>query len=583
MGAMYDVLIVNGWVADGTGAPARRANVAVEGERIVAVGEAIDGLSRRTIDAEGLVVTPGWVDIHTHYDGQVTWDHDIAPSSVNGVTSVVMGNCGVGFAPARPDRHDWLIGLLEGVEDIPGSALSEGLPWGWETFTDYLDVLDGMSWTIDVGTQVPHAALRTYVMGERGADHRIRANASEITAMADQAEEAIRAGALGFSTSRTVAHRTSEGKQIGTLSAADEEVLGICGALRRAGTGVIQLISDWYQSDDDELVAAELDLIERIVATTGRPLSFTLLQTDKTPDRYRDLLGTIARWNEQGRTVRAQVAVRPVGVLLGLATSLTPLSFSPTYRALRSLPLAERTAEMARPDVRSQILGEHRADARAQSSRLHSGYDRMYPLTEPVDYEPTSTQSVAGMARATGRPVDEVLYDILLGDDGMRMLYMPAMNYADGNLDAVREMMVSPYAIFGLSDAGAHCNAISDGTFPTTAISHWSRDRKRGEGLPLEFVVHQQTQRTAEHVGWHDRGVVAPGYLADLNLIDLEMIDVRAPRLVADLPAGGTRLTQAAVGYAATFKRGVAITDRGEFTGALPGRLQRGTQTRRRW
>jgi N-acyl-D-aspartate/D-glutamate deacylase len=575
---MHDLVIRNGLLVDGTGAPARRAHVAVDGDRIVAVGDDV-GEGRRTIDADGRVVTPGWVDIHTHYDGQVTWDPDMAPSSINGVTSLVMGNCGVGFAPAHPDKHDWLIRLLEGVEDIPGTALAEGMTWGWETFPEYLDVLDGMRWTLDVGTQVPHAALRTYVMGERGADHTVRASAEDIAEMSRLAEEGIVAGALGFTTSRTWAHRTSLGEQIGTLTAAAEEVLGVASALTRAGTGVMQLISDVYQSADDELVARELALLGRIATEIGRPLSFTVQQNDETPDRFRELLHAIEGWNAAGATAKAQVAVRPIGVLLGLAASANPLAFSPTYRLFRDLTVAERARAISAPEVREKILREH-GEIKAQDfiGLIHSGYDRMYPLTDPPDYEPTPERSIAGLAAAAGRPANEVLFDQLVADDGARLLYLPLMNYARGDLEDVREMITSPYSIFGLSDAGAHCNAISDATYPTTAIAHWTRDRSRGERLPLEFMVHQQTQKTASHVGWLDRGVVAPGYLADLNVIDPDTIAVKPPQLVADLPAGGTRLVQRAVGYDATIKRGVPTVEHGELTGERPGRLVRGQQ-----
>ena len=575
---MHDLVIRNGLLVDGTGAPSRRADIAVDGDRIVEVGE-IDGTAKRTIDAEGRVVTPGWVDIHTHYDGQATWDPDLAPSSINGVTSLVMGNCGVGFAPAHPDKHDWLIRLLEGVEDIPGTALAEGLTWGWESFPEFLDVLDPMRWTVDVGTQVPHAALRTYVMGERGADHLVRADADEIAEMSRLAEEGIRAGALGFTTSRTWAHRTSLGEQIGTLTASTDEVLGVASALTRAGTGVMQLISDVYQSGDDELVERELALLGRIATELGRPLSFTVQQNDQTPDRFRQLLTAISGWNDAGAVARAQVAVRPIGVLLGLAASANPLAFSPTYRMFRDLSVSERAKAIAQPEVREKILAEHGAvQVQDFLALIHSGYDRIYPLTDPLDYEPTPERSIAGIAASSGRPANEVLFDQLIADDGARLLYLPLMNYANGNLDDVREMITSPHSIFGLSDAGAHCNAISDATYPTTAISHWTRDRTRGDKLGLEFMVHQQTQRTAEHVGWLDRGVVAPGYLADFNIIDTDTIAVRPPQLVADLPAGGTRLMQTARGYDATIKRGVTIAEHGELTGERPGRLIRGTQ-----
>ena len=578
---MVDLVIRNGTLVDGTGGPARRADVAITGQRIVAVGDdvAAAGTPKRTIDAEGRIVTPGWVDIHTHYDGQATWDPDLAPSSINGVTSLVMGNCGVGFAPAQPDRHAWLISLLEGVEDIPGTALNEGMTWGWESFGEYLDVLDRMRWAIDVGTQIPHAALRTYVMGERGADHRVAADADDIAAMSRLAESALRSGALGFTTSRTAVHRTSVGEKLGTLRASTDEVLGIAAALRRAGTGVMQLISDVYQSADEDLVDAELGLLRRMALEVGAPLSFTVQQNDETPDRFRQLLAGIREWNAAGATARAQVAVRPIGVLLGLTASACPLNWCPSYKPLRRLPLAERVAALRTPELRARILEEHAA-ARVEDfpGLIHGAFDRMYPLTDPPDYEPRPENSIGGTARAAHLDPRAVLYDRLLDDDGKRLFYLPLMNYARGNLDDVREMMTSPESLFGLSDAGAHCNAISDATFPTTAITHWTRDRSRGEGLSLEFVVHQQTQRNAAHVGWLDRGVVAPGYLADLNIIDHDRLALHPPQLVADLPAGGTRLLQTAVGYDATIKRGVPIVENGALTGERPGRLQRGAQ-----
>ncbi|MFV0257945.1 MAG: N-acyl-D-amino-acid deacylase family protein [Acidimicrobiales bacterium] len=574
---MHDLVITNGTVIDGTGSPRRQADVAIRDGRIVAVGEDASGSARRTIDADGLLVTPGWVDIHTHYDGQATWDADLAPSSINGVTSMVMGNCGVGFAPARPEKHDWLISLLEGVEDIPGTALAEGMTWGWESFTEYLDVLAERRWTMDVGTQVPHAALRTYVMGDRGADRTARATPEEIEAMSHLAEAAVRAGSLGFTTSRTWAHRTSAGESIGTLEAAADEVLGIARALNRAGTGVVQLISDVYQSADDELVAREFELLGRIATEIGRPMSFTVQQNDETPYRYRELLSAIDTWNAAGATARAQVGVRPIGVLIGLTATANPIGRCATYKRYHDLPVAERADILADPQVKAQILAEH-AEIRARDflELIVRGYDRMFPLTDPPDYEPPAEHSIAGLASASGANPAEVLYDALLEDHGRRLLYVPLMNYAKGNLDDLREMIVSPNTLFGLSDAGAHCNAISDGSFPTTAITHWTRDRTRGERLDLEFVVHQQTQRTAAHVGWLDRGVIAPGYLADVNLIDYDRLLVHPPHLISDLPAGGTRLMQEAEGYVATIKNGTVVAADGELTGAYPGTLQRG-------
>jgi len=575
---MHDLVIRNGTVVDGTGTDRRLADVAIDGEHIVAVGEpGTLGDAQRVIDAEEMIVTPGWVDIHTHYDGQVTWDPDVAPSSINGVTSILLGNCGVGFAPVKPDQHTFLIELLEGVEDIPGTALSEGMTWGWESFPQYLDLLDTMRWTVDVGTQVPHAALRTYVMGDRGADVEATATDDEIVQMSELCEEAIRAGALGFTTSRTYVHRTSRGQQIGTLRASADEVLGIAEALRRTGSGVIQLISDAYQSTDDELVEHEIELLGRIASEVGRPLSFTVQQNDDAPDRFRELLAAIERWNEAGADVKAQVAVRPIGVLIGLQATANPFMFCPSYRQLHTLDHAERLARLRDSEVRRTLLDEHRASSPTGFvGILHSGYDRMYPLSDPPDYEPTPADSVAGRAQAAGAQPDELLYDLLLDDDGSRLLYIPLMNYARGDLGDVREMLTSPNAMFGLSDAGAHCNSICDGSFPTTAITHWTRDRDRGEQLPLEYVVHQQTQRTARHVGWTDRGVIAPGMLADINVIDHEHLTLHPPVLIDDLPAGGTRLMQGADGYVATIKRGEVIAENGELTGARPGRLQRG-------
>jgi len=572
---MHDLVITNGTIVDGTGAERFAADIAVDGETIVAIGKDL-GPSVRTIDATGLIVTPGWVDIHTHYDGQLTWDPDLAPSSINGVTSLVVGNCGVGFAPARPDNRQYLIELLEGVEDIPGAALAEGLQWEWESFPEFLDALDRRAWPIDIGTQVPHAALRYYVMGDDGADMDTPASADQIATMAMLCEEAIRAGAMGFTTSRTIAHRTSTGRKIGTLKASADEVIGIAAALGKLDAGVIQLISDAYQSDDEELVENEIDLLRRLATEIDRPISFTVQQNDDTPNRFRELLGAIEEWNEAGAHAKAQVAVRPIGVLIGLNASANPLNFSATHVALAGLSPVERLDRLRQERVRRQILDEH-AEARPRSFAkvIHSAYDRMYPLADVPDYEPTSEHSVAGIAAAQGRPANEVMYDLLVADDGDQLLYIPLMNYAGGDLEDLREMMTSPHSIFGLSDAGAHCNAISDGSFPTTAITHWTRDRSRGDRIPLEQVVHRQTQATAEHVGWTDRGVLAVGKLADINVIDHDRLQVKAPRLVADLPAGGTRLMQDVAGYRATIKRGVITVLDDELTGERPGRLQR--------
>ena len=575
---MHDIVIRSGTVVDGTGAPRRRADVAINGERITEVGLDI-AKGRREVDAEGLAVMPGWVDIHTHYDGQVTWDSVVAPSSTNGVTSIVMGNCGVGFAPARPDKHEWLISLLEGVEDIPGTALAEGLPWNWETFPEYLDALAALPFTIDIGAQVPHAALRTYVMGDRGGDHTAVANENEIATMALLCEQGLRAGALGFTTSRTYVHRTRTGESIGTLTAATQEVLGIAAALDRAGHGVIQLISDAYQSNDDELVARELELLEALALHIRHPLSFTVQQNDETPNRFRDLMTAVSDWNARGAQAKTQVGVRPIGVLIGLQASVQPFAFCPSWGEVGLLPNSEKLQRLRDPNMRSRLLTEHGAlRPTGFVSIIHSGYDRMFPLADPAGYEPTPEESVAGRAKTTGVAANELLYDTLFAGHGDALLYIPLFNYANGNLDDVHEMITSPVALFGLSDAGAHCNTICDGSHPTTAIAHWTRDRVRGPRIPLEYIVHSQTQRTASHVGWHDRGVLAPGYLADINVINLETINLSPPRLVADLPAGGTRLLQDATGYETTLKRGAVTFQQSHHTGALPAKLVRGPQ-----
>jgi len=575
---MRDLVIRNGLVVDGTGKPGYVADVAVEGGRIVEVGRSL-GDAREHINADGLVVTPGWVDIHTHYDGQVTWDPVLEPSSVNGVTSIAMGNCGVGFAPARRDRHDWLIGLLEGVEDIPGTALAEGLPWDWESFPEYLDAVDRIPHAIDIGAHVPHAALRAYVMGERGADHTVAPTTDEIDSMHRLVSEALDAGALGFATSRTMIHRTGSGEYVGTMTASADELIGIASALTKSGRGVVQLVSDLYLTDRPDHAEREIALLRRIAREVRRPLSFTVEQVDAVAHRWRDMLAVIDDLCAEGLDVKGQVAPRPIGLLLGLSGSVNPLQATPTYRRIAKLPLAERVSALREDSVKSSVLEEHPHHMPSGLvSMVLSAFDRMFPLGDPPDYEPTADRSVAAIAARSGRSPIDLAYDLLVANDGRDMFYMPLNNYAAGNLDAVREMMTAPNVVFGLSDGGAHCNFICDATFPTTAVALWCRDRTRGPGLPLEHVVHHQTQRPARHVGWNDRGVVAPGYLADLNVIDLASLQLHPPRLVADLPAGGTRLLQAADGYRWTVKSGEMTFVDGQWTGVTPGRVVRGAQ-----
>ena len=577
---MFDTVIRNGTLVDGTGAPARRGDVAIKDGLIVEVGH-VNGGAKRTLDADGAHVTPGFVDIHTHYDGQVSWDALLAPSSINGVTSVGMGNCGVGFAPARPDEHDFLIALLEGVEDIPGTALAEGLTWDWESFPDYLDAIGRRRYAIDIGAHMPHAALRAYVMGERGADHTEAPTEGEIGDMERLTFEALEAGALGFSTSRTYAHRARGGANIGTFTASQRELEGIVRALKRSGKGVIQLISDAYLTADDDFAAAELRLIRHLAATAGRRLSFTVQQTDEAPRRWRHIFGEVERMNAEGLDVRAQVAPRPIGAIIGFAVTANAFMFTPTYRRIAgaSASTAERLARLADPGVRAAILAEHGGDHREGFAELLAhGFERMFRMTDPVDYEPAAGTSLAAEAARAGRTAAEHAYDVFLEEGGRRLIYMPLINYADGDLAATHGMMTADHTLYGLSDGGAHCATICDGSFPTTTLALWSRGDKAGRTIPLEALVHGYTQRNARHVGWMDRGVLAPGYLADINVVDLPALNLGPPEIVQDLPAGGTRLLQSARGYRATIKSGVVTFADGAWTGETPGRLVRGEQ-----
>jgi N-acyl-D-amino-acid deacylase len=582
---MAELVIRNATVIDGTGAPGRPADVAVDGDRIVEVGE-VTARGRREIDAEGLLVTPGFVDIHTHFDGQATWDPVLASSSWHGVTSIAMGNCGVGFAPARPDHHDFLISLLEGVEDIPGTALAEGLTWEWETFPQYLDALERTPHTVDLAAHIPHAALRAYVMGERGADHLEAPTEAELTRMADLVSEAMAAGALGFATSRTEAHRTSAGQNIGTLKADAAELLALVEAMGASGRGVVQLISDAYQTVDDEFAAAELDLIEAMARTGDRPLSFTVQQALHSPDRWRDLMGRVDTWVAQGLDVKGQVALRPIGVLLGLEATVNPFLVCPSFREIAKLELAERVAALRDPERKARILDEHRAFAAGSGGsgatgffrQIATSFDLIFKLDDPVDYQLDAADALGAQAARLGAEPASVVYDALLELDGKRLLYLPLFNFAKRDFTDLAEMVSQPNALFGLSDAGAHCGAIIDASATTSSLTTWARDRRDGPPMSLEWLVHGHTQRNARHVGWHDRGVIAPGYRADLNVIDFDALACAHPEIVRDLPAGGRRLVQRASGYRSTIKSGVVTFDDGEHTGALPGRLLRGDQ-----
>ncbi|HEU5282366.1 MAG TPA: amidohydrolase family protein, partial [Burkholderiales bacterium] len=543
---MHDLVIRGGTVVDGTGAPARVADVAVDGERIAAVGEAI-GRGRREIDAAGLLVTPGFVDVHTHYDGQVTWDPFLTPSSWHGVTTTVFGNCGVGFAPVRRGSEPYLIELMEGVEDIPGSVLAEGVSFDWESFPDYLDALAGTPKAIDVGAQVPHAALRFYVMGERGANHGERPTGEEIERMGGLLEEALRAGALGFSTSRTVKHRAKDGRAIPSLTAREPELLGLAAAMKRAGRGVIEVNSDFGPGEFEALRAA--------AEVSGRPLSVLLLQVDNAPELWRDTRDRIHAARAAGLQVNGQVGCRPIGLLMGLETSRHPFCTHPAWLALDQLAPGERQARLQSDPALRQTLIEQRPDD-AFTRWIASVLTKTYVLDESFDYEPAPASSIAARALAQGRSPWALALEAMLAEGGKGLLLQTFENYSAGDLEAVREMLLDEATIMGLGDGGAHVATVCDSSSPTFLLSHWARDRKRGERLPLELLVRKQTRDSAAAYGLRDRGVLAPGLRADLNVIDFSRLKLRRPEVVYDLPAGGRRIIQRARGYRHTFVAG---------------------------
>ncbi len=572
---MHDVVIRGGRVVDGTGEPARVADIAVTDGVITEVGRLEDTAATRTIDADGLTVTPGVVDIHTHYDGQATWDAQLTPSCWHGVTTVVMGNCGVGFAPVRPGSEDWLIQLMEGVEDIPGTALAEGISWGWESFPQYLDVLDGLPHAVDVATQVPHGAVRAYVMGERGARNE-PATAEDIEAMAAIVRDGIAVGALGFSTSRTIMHRAVDGEPVPGTFAAEDELFGIGRALGDLGTGIFELAPAGVMGEDLAAPEREVDWMRRLSSAIGRPVSFALSQHNVAPDQWREVLRLARAANAEGADLRAQVSGRPLNMLIGFQT-FHPFKSIPSYVAIADLALPERVAALRRPEVRAAILSEEAPDD-PLLEYVSASFDRIFPMGEPPDYEPGPDQSVAAIAAREGRPANEVLYDLMLAHDGRELLMFALLGYSHGNLDDMREMILHPNAALGLSDGGAHCGVICDASIPTFMLTHWARDRDRGERLPLELVVSKMTRDTARLYGLGDRGVLAPGYRADLNLIDLDGLQLRLPELVFDLPAGARRLIQKADGYVATMVGGEVTLEHGDDTGARPGRLVRGAR-----
>ena len=567
----YDLVVRGGMLADGTGAALHEGDVAIRDGRIAATGK-VAGAGREEIDAKGKLVTPGFVDIHTHYDGQATWDTRLAPSSWHGVTTVVMGNCGVGFAPVRPDDHRRLIELMEGVEDIPGAALHEGLKWNWESFGGYLDALEKAPHDIDVCAQLAHGALRVYVMGERGAAIE-PANEADIAQMRVLAKEAMEAGAIGFSTSRTILHRTATGEPTPGLRAEEAELMGIALGLADAGRGVMELISDFDTPDP----LSEFAMIRRLVERSGRPLSLSLAQAGSSADGWRGLLALIEQASRDGLPIRGQIAPRPIGLLLGLQGTINPFSAHETFAEIKDKSLADKVAIMRDPSFRARLLAETEGKQSHPLAKRVMAFDRIFPLGDPPNYEPPKETSLAAQAARLGREAQELAYDMLLEDEGRAFLFLPFANYTSFNLDACHDMIAHPDCLQGLGDGGAHVGIISDASFATYLLTHWGRDRASGR-FDLSYLVKRQTSDTARAMGLMDRGVIARGMKADLNVIDFDRLRVEAPRMAFDLPAGGKRLLQGARGYEATIVSGAIAYRDGEATGALPGKLVRGPQ-----
>jgi N-acyl-D-aspartate/D-glutamate deacylase len=562
------LIIRNGTIVDGTGAKPFVGDIKIVDGLIKEVGQ-VTGSADQEIDAKGLLVTPGFVDIHTHYDGQVTWSNKVGSSSQLGVTTVVMGNCGVGFAPCKPEDREITMKLMEGVEDIPGVVLQEGLPWNWNTFPEYLDALEARQYDIDVAAQVGHAPIRINVMGDRGAKREpsTEADRAQMTALA---VEAIKAGALGFTTSRTILHRSSDGSPTPSLGAAEGELTAIAKGLGEAGLGVLQLVTDFDDVDE------EFAMLRRIVETSGRPLSLTLLQHEHLPDRWRRVMEHMHAATDAGLKMKAQVGARPVALILSFALSLCPFTQLPSFEALRDLSPEERLKKLRDPEVRANILSEEHSEA--MYKRRVANFDNLYPLGDPPDYEPKPEDSIAARAQRAGVDPTAFAYDYLLEKDGTAMLYRPLYNYADRDHEVLREMLMDRDTVPGLSDGGAHYGYICDASFPTYLLTHWARDRSRGEKIPLELLVKWQTHDTAATVGLNDRGILRPGFKADINIIDFEGLKLQAPTIVYDLPAGGRRLGQAAEGFRATIVSGVVTYQDGAATGKLPGKLIRGAQ-----
>lgn len=571
----YDLIIRNGTIVDGTGQDRFHGDIAVKDGLIVQVGT-VSGDAVEEIDAGGHLVTPGFVDIHTHYDGQATWDQEMAPSSWHGVTTVVMGNCGVGFAPAKPDKHEWLIGLMEGVEDIPGTALAEGMEWNWETFPEYLDALEKLPRAIDVGTHVPHGSVRAYVLSDRERPGAVPTDA-EIAEMGRIVEEGVRAGALGFSTSRTVLHRDIDGEVVPGTTATAEELIEIGRAMGRAGHGVFEMASDMKRDWD------EFGWMGKMSRETGLPVTFAALQSIAKELPLDEQIASMRAENDNGANIVAQIALRGNGIVMAWQGTVHPFRLKPSWKEIENLPWEEQKAKLLDPAFKARMLGEQHDFSDVNQDIIGlvmvvcGGWNMQFEMDPDFNYEPTIAESILERAKAAGVSGDEYAYDLLCRDDGKGFIYLPILNYADGNLDFLMDLQQSDDTVNSLSDGGAHCGTICDAASPTFMLQHWVRDRSRGT-IGLENAIKRQCNDTARLYGLEDRGVLAAGYLADLNIIDMDRIRLGKPWLAFDLPAGGKRLLQRAEGYIATIKNGKVTFRDGEWTGETPGGLIRGPQ-----
>jgi len=572
---MHDLVIRSGTIVDGTGAASFVGDVAIDGDRVILVGE-VKAEGREEIDATGKIVTPGFVDVHTHYDGQATWDDEMAPSSWHGVTTVVMGNCGVGFAPAKPDKHDWLIGLMEGVEDIPGTALAEGLPWNWETFPEYLDALEGLPRTVDVATHVPHGAVRAYVLGEREKPGAVPTD-EDVEQMSKIVEDGLKAGALGFSTSRTILHRSVDGELVPGTTATKEELIGIGRAMGRAGHGVFEMASDLQPE------WKEFEWMGDLSRETGMPVTFAALQSIAKAFPLDEQIAQMRAENAKGANIVAQIALRGNGIVMAWRGTVHPFISHPSWAAIAELPWEEQYAKLKDPAFKAQLLSEkpivpENVDLGPIFAIITEGWAQQFEMDEEFNYEPQADESVAARAEAAGKSGSEYAYDMMMADEGKGFIYLPILNYVDGNLDFLVDLQHADDTVNSLSDGGAHCGTICDAASPTFMLEHWVKKRARGT-IALENAIKRQCLDTARLYGLNDRGVLKPGYLADVNVVDMDRIKLGKPWLAFDLPAGGKRLLQKAEGYDYTIKSGQVTFKGGVVTDKRPGGLIRGPQT----